>query len=375
MARQKGFIETNVYEEAKKRIHHIYDTHDHINVAYSGGKDSTVILNLVWEVAQERGLDSIDAHHRDEELNPGLILDNVKYYYDQPWCNMTWYALPKHGSFFCLGITKQITYWDTSGEREWLRPKPEWAETMNDRTEVLGRHGYDQIITDRYPKGKVAIINGIRAEESLVRYRSVVNKLHDNYIVSSSLDRTRLAKPIYDWMENDVFKYFYDNNLRYSAWYEQQLWSGDGLRVAPPLIAESMKTIDKWAQMDPEFYNRLTEIFPEVRAHERYKGTISDAHIYKQYGKDMEGVKQWIEANVDPEDSVYGRMLQKWKAVKRLTETQPERYLPGGTAEWVLKHFVTGKIIHGDIYPMTTQEIRQKYGKKKPKINKNRRKK
>ena len=53
MARQKGFIETNVYEEAKKRIHHIYDTHDHINVAYSGGKDSTVILNLVWEVAQE----------------------------------------------------------------------------------------------------------------------------------------------------------------------------------------------------------------------------------------------------------------------------------------------------------------------------------
>ena len=287
---------------------------------------------------------------------------------------MTWYALPKHGSFFCLGITKQITYWDPSGDREWLRPKPEWAETMNDRTEVLGRHGYDQIITDRYPKGKVAIINGIRAEESLVRYRSVVNKLHDNYIVSSSLDRTRLAKPIYDWMENDVFKYFHDNNLRYSAWYEQQLWSGDGLRVAPPLIAESMKTIDKWAQMDPEFYDRLTEIFPEVRAHERYKGTIRDAHIYKQYGKDMEGVKQWIEANVDPEDSVYGRMLQKWKAVKRLTETQPERYLPGGTAEWVLKHFVTGKIIHGDIYPMTTQEIRQKYGKKKPKINKNRRK-
>lgn len=371
MARQKKFIRENVYEEAKKRIHHIYDTHDHINVAYSGGKDSTVILNLVWEVAQERGLDSIDAHHRDEELNPPLILDNIKHYFDKEWCNMTWYALPKHGSFFCLGNTTQITYWDP--DREWLRPKPEWAETLNDRTEVLGRHGYDGIVADRYPKGKVAIINGIRAEESLVRYRSVVNKIHDNYIVGSSLDHVRLAKPIYDWMENDVFKYFYDNDLRYSAWYEQQLWSGDGLRVAPPLIAESMKTIDKWAQMDPDFYNRLTEIFPEVRAHERYKGTISNKHIYEQYGKDMEGVKQWIQANVDPEDSVYGRMMEKWKSVKRLTETQPERYLPGGTAEWVLKHFVTGKIIHGDIYPMTTAEIKQKYGKKKPKINKNKR--
>ena len=236
-------------------------------------------------MAQERGLDSIDAHHRDEELNPPLILDNIKHYFDKDWCNMTWYALPKHGSFFCLGNTTQITYWDPN--REWLRPKPEWAETLNDRTEVLGRHGYDGIVADRYPKGKVAIINGIRAEESLVRYRSVVNKIHDNYIVGSSLDHVRLAKPIYDWMENDVFKYFYDNDLRYSAWYEQQLWSGDGLRVAPPLIAESMKTIDKWAQMDPDFYNRLTEIFPEVRAHERYKGTISNKHIYEDYGKEM----------------------------------------------------------------------------------------
>ena len=39
MARQRQFIDTNVYEESKKRIHHIFDTHDHVNVAFSGGKD------------------------------------------------------------------------------------------------------------------------------------------------------------------------------------------------------------------------------------------------------------------------------------------------------------------------------------------------
>ena len=102
---------------------------------------------------------------------------------------------------------------------------------------------------------------------------------------------------------------------------------------------------------------------------------MSDAHLYKEYGKDMEGVRQWIEANIDPESTAYRRMLVKWKDIKRLTETQPERYLPGGTAEWVLKHFISGKIIHGDIYPMTTKEIRAKYGKKKPKINASKRQK
>ena len=104
---------------------------------------------------------------------------------------------------------------------------------------------------------------------------------------------------------NDVFKYFKDNNLRYSSWYEEQMWSGDALRVASPLIAESMKTIEKWALMDPEFYDRLTQVFPEVRAHERYKGTISDKHLYKEYGKDMNGVKEWIQATVDRESSTY----------------------------------------------------------------------
>ena len=75
MARQRQFIDTNVYEESKKRIHHIFDTHDHVNVAFSGGKDSTAVLNLVREVSNERGIDTVDSHHRDEEFNPAPILD------------------------------------------------------------------------------------------------------------------------------------------------------------------------------------------------------------------------------------------------------------------------------------------------------------
>ena len=231
------------------------------------------------------------------------------------------------------------------------------------------------MVAENYPNGKVAIVNGIRADESIVRYRSVVNKVTENYIAKSFSSRATLCKPIYDWQMNDVFKYFKDNNLRYSSWYEEQMWSGDALRVASPLIAESMKTIEKWALMDPEFYDRLTQVFPEVRAHERYKGTISDKHLYKEYGRDMNGVKEWIQATVDRESSTYKTMMSKWKNLDQLAKSNPERYLVNGNAEWILGHFINGRILHGDIYPKTTAQVRAASKKKKPKINQNRRKK
>tara|TARA_Y100001972_G_scaffold125986_1_gene178542 strand:+ start:390 stop:1517 length:1128 start_codon:yes stop_codon:yes gene_type:complete len=375
MARQRRFIDKDVYEESKNRIHHIFDTHDHVNVAFSGGKDSTAVLCLVKEVANERGIDIVDCHHRDEEFNPAPILDNIKYYFDQDWTNMTWYCIPRSSTMFILGMNKEVIKWDPSGNRQWVRDKPSYAETLNNTDKVYGQDDFDKMIADNYKKGKVAIVNGIRADESIVRYRSVVNKITENYIAKSFSPNANLCKPIYDWQMNDIFKYFKDNNIRYSSWYEQQMWSGDALRVASPLISESMKTIEKWALMDPEFYDRLTSVFPEVRAHERYKGTISNKHIYEDYGKDMEGVKQWINDTVDPESSTYKTMMAKWKNLNQLCKSNPERYLVDDKAEWILKHFVNGRVLHGDIYPKTTKEIRQAKKKKKPKINKYRRNK
>lgn len=375
MARQRRFIDTNVYEESKNRIRHIMDTHDHINVAFSGGKDSTAVLNLVKEVSAERGIDTVDCHHRDEEFNPEPILDNIKYYFDQDWTNMTWYCIPRSSTMFVLGFNKEVIKWDPSGDRQWVREKPEWAETLDNTSKIYGQDDFDKMVAENYPNGKVAIVNGIRADESIVRYRSVVNKVTENYIAKSFSSRATLCKPIYDWQMNDVFKYFKDNNLRYSSWYEEQMWSGDALRVASPLIAESMKTIEKWALMDPEFYDRLTQVFPEVRAHERYKGTISDKHLYKEYGRDMNGVKEWIQATVDRESSTYKTMMSKWKNLDQLAKSNPERYLVNGNAEWILGHFINGRILHGDIYPKTTAQVRAASKKKKPKINQNRRKK
>lgn len=51
----KIFSEKTVYEASKERINYLFDEFEDIYVSVSGGKDSTVALNVTLEVARERG--------------------------------------------------------------------------------------------------------------------------------------------------------------------------------------------------------------------------------------------------------------------------------------------------------------------------------
>ena len=47
------YKENNVFDEALERIRFVYDNHDDVVVAMSGGKDSTVLFNLTMMVASD----------------------------------------------------------------------------------------------------------------------------------------------------------------------------------------------------------------------------------------------------------------------------------------------------------------------------------
>ena len=74
----KQYLDTNVYEEAKKRIKHTIKITDDRIVGFSGGKDSLVLLNLVQEVYNELGLDEkVKVFFLDEEFVPQPVIDFV----------------------------------------------------------------------------------------------------------------------------------------------------------------------------------------------------------------------------------------------------------------------------------------------------------
>ena len=154
--------------------------------------------------------------------------------------------------------------------------------------------------------------------------------------------RVKLCKPIYDWEVDDVFKYFSDTGHRYTSWYESQLWADDTFRVATPLNTENSKKLDKWAKEDPEFYDRLSQIFPEIRAQERYIKDLDKSHIVKKYGKDLDGVELWIKNNIPSNTPAYTKALKELARLRRRAKTQPSIWLPNGNAEYILKEFMKG---------------------------------
>jgi predicted phosphoadenosine phosphosulfate sulfurtransferase len=203
---------------------------------------------------------------------------------------------------------------------------------------------FDQYTMDAYTaqkyRGKIAFLTGIRAAESLIRYRACVNKLNENYINAVSDPRAsnvKLCKPLFDWEENDIFRYFYDRKIRYCKLYDLQMWAGNSLRVSTPLHAESAKKFDLIKSTVPDFYSRVTAVFPEMLAHERYFKEMDREALHARYGQTYEGMRQWIDENVE-DGSQYDMAVERYDSVMVRAQREPENYPPS----FLLTVFMSG---------------------------------
>jgi predicted phosphoadenosine phosphosulfate sulfurtransferase len=290
---KKREINRNVYDLALERINRTYDIFDKVVVMFSGGKDSTVCLNLTLQVAKERNKLPLEVYFFDEEAIPYETIDYVKRVAELDEVDMKWLCVPiKHRN----GCSRKQPYWfpwAPEDEEKWVRPMPDldcvmtWEDIPHFPIEISKRPSVPEtngllFIPENH--GEVGVIFGIRSEESLTRYRTILQtgdgKRYEPYMINLR-SKTALANvwkvcPIYDMKTVDVWTAPHKFNWDYNTTYD--LLEKLGLthlqqRCAPPYGEEPMRGLWQYSIAFPDIWDKMQSRVEGAATAARYANT------------------------------------------------------------------------------------------------------
>ncbi len=278
--RKKEFIDQDVYSKAIERINYLYDSFDKVVVSFSGGKDSTAVLNCTLEVAKERNQLPLEVVFFDEEAIHPTTIDYVKRVSENPDIDLKWYCLEVKHRNACSNEEPFWYTWDANKKDLWVRELPEEAITKHPNFKKgMSFQEFCPYIYDK-KDGRIAMLTGIRTEESLRRYQVIASKKNDVFLNSKAengMNQYR-AFPIYDWSSKDVWlavhKFGWDYNTTYDI-FNQTKWHNKFLtqRVCPPYGEEPLRGLWVYSECFPELWHKMLYRVKGVATAWRYANT------------------------------------------------------------------------------------------------------
>lgn len=345
------YLNMDVVEAAKARLRWCIQNFDEVWVSFSGGKDSLVCLRLMEELYQEMGrTDKINVKFMDEELVCDDIIDFVQEVADSGKYNFKWYCLNMYVGFYTMGKHRPFVTWEK--DRVWHRKPPDRDYVVYDIGVDTKDCNENTISKHLYPGDKkVCIILGLRADESMKRFLSVKAGGHNgipNYL-SSDGPNIYAAKPIYDWTELDIFKFFKVRGYKYCTFYDQQVWGKAPLRVASALHERGIGQFLKLKQLAPRFYEQLRSVYPEIETHYRYYKEMANDNTMDRYPPTFEGIRQYIRENIDSSHQEEAMEFVHRYEVKRRNNLLKEPDVPLGrvSVRQVFALVIGGRFVKG----------------------------
>ena len=295
--RTKHYLDKNVYTAAKERITDAINQSDSQAVLCSGGKDSIVTLHLLREVYHELGIThKINVIFMDEEVINQTVIDSIQQLQTMPDIQLYWFNIPITCDIYNHGNTRE--YIQNDPNRKHVREPPDDAITLEKlgipSGTILTRYQLADIQANLLP-GTVCLFKGIRTDESLFRLTQVLRRPQSPHIGKRTSKHFECI-PIYDWHERDVFLYYYKNHLQYNKIYDMEMWSDTPLRVSTPMHSYNRKTYNKLRTLDPQLYQAIVEVWPDMAHADRYthSKTITN-HDFQEYPHTIHGLMQYID--------------------------------------------------------------------------------
>jgi predicted phosphoadenosine phosphosulfate sulfurtransferase len=293
---ERVYKNVDVYLASQQRIKFIFKNFERIYLSFSGGKDSGVMLNLVIDYMRANNItEKIGVMVMDNEANYTLSLEFMHRIINKnlDLLDVYWCCLPI--TLPCT-VSSYATEWQCWGNEDksiWIKPMPEneYIVNWNNHKEKFNMDffyenmNYDEFwdkFGDWYSQGKkTACLIGIRTDESLNRFRAIMNErkqtLKGQTWTKKNTEFVYNCYPIYDWRTDDIWiangKFDWDYNKLYDIFWKSGM-SIYQMRVASPFMSESKSSLNMYRVIDPQIWSRLVS-------------RVQGANFIATYGKQL----------------------------------------------------------------------------------------
>lgn len=279
----------NVLEASRERVSWTFDNFSKIYLSFSGGKDSTVMLHLVMDEAIKRnrkvGLLIVDLEGQFE-LTITHMERCVEQYRDN--IELFWVCLPIHLRNAVSVFEPFWCCWEKGREKDWIRDKPDFSiqdsgyfEFFQDGMEF---EEFVPLFGEWYAQNdKCACLVGIRADESLNRFRTIASTTKERHSdlqwTTKVTDNVYNVYPVYDWRGEDIWTYHGKNpEKRHNRLYDYMHKAGVPLghmRICQPYGDDQRRGLWLFHLVEPSTWAKVVA---------RVAGANSGALYVKEYG-------------------------------------------------------------------------------------------
>lgn len=260
----------NVYEATRQRIRFTLLNFERVYLSFSMGKDSTVMFHIAMEEAikfkKKIGVLTIDLEGMYD-----LSVKHTMQMYEEYKENIDpyWVCLPLRLRSAVSVYEPYWKCWDKDKKDAWIRPMPEncikdynYFPFFKDGMEF---EEFTPLFGEWYSQGKpCACMVGIRTQESLNRFRTIVNKKKDrknNFSWTTKVtEHTYNVYPIYDWKVEDIWTYHGKTKKSYNKLYDYMEKAGVPLkyqRVCEPYGDDQRKNIWLFQIIEPKTWSKV----------------------------------------------------------------------------------------------------------------------
>lgn len=270
---------TSVYEAATHRLDVVFREFENIYVSFSGGKDSGLLLHLVLAYMRERGITrKIGVFHQDFEAQYSATTE----YVTQVMTNQDnlelmepyWVCMPMRCKTATSMFEQYWTPWAPEQRDIWVRERPDYPGVihMENHTMDFWRPGIlqEELYREFAPwfrrmkgSGKTICLVGIRADESLNRYRAIAGTKAGYQGLpwtTQVADGVWSGYPIYDWSVEDIWTANARLGFPYSRLYDLFHMAGlsiHEMRVASPFNDWAIGSLNLYRVIEPSVWGRM----------------------------------------------------------------------------------------------------------------------